>query len=707
MKTIKGKVYFILILSILSLSAFILFSIYYFNEQSKMTVDMQDIQATLAQSEELKFEMANTRYQQQVFSNQPSEEQAEILLSSAESLASKAAQYEKENQGNEDIAASFGVIMENIDTYQNQLETWIELQRRIGFTEADGQMQDVASHYSNLYSLLRELNNPEFTQTALSMRLNESKYLSTGNVINFSNFESQKNSLLANLNNENTGTNAIGDIEEVLNNYQESIESVRNTLNQSEQITEEMSKLTGSINEEVQAINDITVQQSQEMIRQQQKSQQLITTIFILTGVFILLIILIAGYILNRSIIQSINHLKYGANRMENGDLTYRVDIKGKDEMADLAESFNKMADKMNQSLVKVLKAANILSHSSGELTDISKKSSVQTNEVAEAINQVAVGAQEQASQIEESTTLINHVTEAIDQTDIANGEILKELKKAEQDSQLGIEKVKTLEETSSSFIDLANHLTDEVREAAEQSQKITQIVSTIQEIADNTNLLALNAAIESARAGESGQGFAVVADEVRKLAERSKEEAEEIYQLINNMNRQMANLSEEANQFGDYQKQQTQSVHETKTAFTSITEQVYGINDKMEEVSSSVSDIRQSNADLRHKINEVSVIAEESVATAEEVAASGENQAETIDQLNQSSLDLHALSQELKAEVHEFSIHQETDDEPLEQDIDQQEEKETIEEQYQRETLQTNLHGLSESSDQNVNGEV
>ncbi|QHS23059.1 HAMP domain-containing protein [Virgibacillus sp. MSP4-1] len=702
MKTIKGKVYFILILSMVSLSAIILFSIYYFNEQSKMTVDMQDIQATLAQSEELKFEMANTRYQQQVFSNQPSEEQAEILLTSAESLASKTAQYEKENQGNEDIAASFGVIMENIHTYQKQIETWIELQRRIGFTEADGQMQDVASHYSNLYSLLRDLNNPEFTQTALSMRLNENKYLSSGNVINFSNFESQKNSLLADLNSEDTGTNAIRDIEEVLNNYQESIESVRNTLDQSEQITEEMSKLTGSINEEVQAINDLTVQQSQEMIHQQQKSQQLITTIFIITGVLILLIILIAGYVLNRSIIQSINHLKIGANRMGNGDLTYRVDVKGKDEMADLAESFNKMADKMNQSLVKVLKAANILSQSSGELTDISKKSSVQTNEVAEAINQVAVGAQEQAGQIEESTTLINHVTEAIDQTDIANGEILKELKEAEQDSQLGLEKVKTLEETSSSFIDLANHLTDEVRETAEQSRKITRIVSTIQEIADNTNLLALNAAIESARAGESGQGFAVVADEVRKLAERSKEEAEEIYQLMNNMNKQMANLSEEANQFGDYQKQQTQSVHETKTAFTNITEQVYGINEKMEEVSSSVSDIRQSNGDLRHKINEVSVIAEESVATAEEVAASGENQAETIDQLNQSSLDLHALSQELKAEVHEFSIHQETDDEPLEQDIDHQEEKETIEEQYQ-----TNMDVPNDSSDQNDNREI
>ncbi|TCT19912.1 methyl-accepting chemotaxis protein [Melghiribacillus thermohalophilus] len=671
MKTIKGKVGFMLILSIISLSILTGFNIFFLNKQNDMAKTKQMVQQAMQQSENIKYELMNTRFYEQQFYNDPSKETAEKLRNSIQTLHNKAKSYAESHQMHEEIAGGFTSIVDSSNLYMEELEPVIKMYEILGFNSDEGQYKTLNDTYDLLYSLVEQTGNHHLVRLVLEMRMNEQNYLETGNNAALNNFNKYVDQFNVNLRESDVEDGERTKISREALNYKTRMLSIRTTLESAMEIKQQFEEITSSV---VNQVNQVTVAAedvNNRMQKEQEELQQLLYILLISIGVIVLLLLLITGTFLIRSINRSIQTLKQGAEIMGSGDLAFRVDVKGKDEMSDLAASFNHMAEKMNQSLLKVRDAAKILGSSSSDLAAISQQTSSQAQEVNDAINQVAIGSQEQAGQIEESTTLIENVAKAIEQTESMKDEIIEALKNAESESQNGFEKMNQLENITKSFIELANHLTKEIQQATDQSNKINQIVSTIQEIADNTNLLALNAAIESARAGEDGRGFAVVADEVRKLAERSKNEAEEIYHLISQMTEQMNALSRESDKFNTYQEEQAVSVKETKNAFTSITEHIYDMNEKTDKIGTSLEEVRDANDVLKQKLHDISVISEEAVATAEEVAASSENQSESIAKVNESAMDLHALSQELEAEVSDFKLNENAINGSFESDMD------------------------------------
>ena len=119
----------------------------------------------------------------------------------------------------------------------------------------------------------------------------------------------------------------------------------------------------------------------------------------------------------------------------------------------------------------------------------------------------------------------------------------------------------------------------DEIKNLAENAAEISDTMSLIKEIAERTNLLALNAAIEAARAGEYGKGFAVVADEVRKLAETTQDSAEDITEVIDQLNISVESIKQKALQSKTY-------TEETKTKTDALDETTRELDKKANETS-------------------------------------------------------------------------------------------------------------------------
>jgi methyl-accepting chemotaxis protein len=146
------------------------------------------------------------------------------------------------------------------------------------------------------------------------------------------------------------------------------------------------------------------------------------------------------------------------------------------------------------------------------------------------------------------------------------------------------------------------------VTRTVQAMRSIAEKISIVDDIAYQTNLLALNAAIEAARAGEHGRGFAVVAMEVRKLAETSRGAAKSISELAGSS----VGLAERT---GQLLAQLVPSIRGTASLVQEVTAASSAQAENVEQLNRSmvqVNDITQRNASA----------AEELGSTAEELSA-------------------------------------------------------------------------------------
>lgn len=202
------------------------------------------------------------------------------------------------------------------------------------------------------------------------------------------------------------------------------------------------------------------------------------------------------------------------------GDLVTRItNVKGRDEIRDLADSFNTFADRLRTTILHIRDMADDVSRSVKAIAVTNEEMSRSMAEQADQGGQIARAMDEFASSVQDVAAKASEVAMSADEAGTvaeAGGRLVGEVR-------AGMQAVTTVVRTGADSVSDLNHL----------AENIGRVIVFINDIADQTNLLALNAAIEAARAGEHGRGFAVVAEEVRQLATRTTKATDEVGQSI------------------------------------------------------------------------------------------------------------------------------------------------------------------------------
>ena len=165
-----------------------------------------------------------------------------------------------------------------------------------------------------------------------------------------------------------------------------------------------------------------------------------------------------------------------------------------------------------------------------------------------------------------------------------------------------------------------------------EQCSHISDSMRSITAVAEQTNLLALNAAIESARAGEHGRGFAVVADEVRTLAIRSKESADQITSITEQLVAQTASSVDQMQTCIQLVDDAVVSSDSATSAMTEIMQQIREASESMTEIATSAVEQESASTSIAQSTARLSELTSEELATAESLAG----EVEVLSQISQ-----------------------------------------------------------------------
>nr|WP_024690831.1 methyl-accepting chemotaxis protein [Pseudomonas tremae] len=362
----------------------------------------------------------------------------------------------------------------------------------------------------------------------------------------------------------------------------------------------------------------------QQLARADQRSAFIQVAILTLVA---LLVGLFASVVISRQITSPLALTVELARRIAKGDLTALAKSTRRDELGDLQNAMQDMAQNLNTLVHGIGGGVTRISMSAEKLSAMSEQTSAGVRQQKIEVDQVATAMHEMASTVQEV---------ARNTTDASAAATL-----AEEQARHGGAVVRQATTQISELSQAIEELGGAMSVLTQDSEKIGKVIDVIKAVAEQTNLLALNAAIEAARAGEQGRGFAVVADEVRSLAQRTQDSTKEIETLILAL------------------QQGTQAA---ATLMVSSRERTLGTVELAQKAEQAITQINHSIGTIQEMSLQISTAAEQQSAVAEEINRSilsvrdvADQSAIASEQSATATIELASLGQDLQKMTSHF----------------------------------------------------
>lgn len=301
----------------------------------------------------------------------------------------------------------------------------------------------------------------------------------------------------------------------------------------------------------------------------------------------------------------------------------------------------------------KIVEVAKNVERHAEQMSEGLERITESTQTVSESMENISIGTTNTAEAIMQQTMQTQEVQEIVDNTNSRTRAIVTITEEAKTALESGTDSLNTLFKSVEEAIRVNGQMQKASAQLREKSDEARGITSIILGISGQTNLLALNASIEAARAGDQGRGFAVVADEIRNLAEQTRQETENITNLIDALSSNAQMVADQVGISVKMSDQENDAAKEASLRFEEIKGKINTLAQHIAEVDEMMKSLMAANNVIVDSVNTLSATSQEISASTQEACSTSDRNVELVKDFSNAMEEILSEVQELHKYTH------------------------------------------------------